>query len=510
MNTISNSFSKISDITKNMIGGLIKKSNETNLTTGSLTNGNNVLSFFLDNTGNVIGSARSKSFQEEIRTNATIRTILNKQINIAMQTELKIYETKAGKDDETTNEYAKNLLENFLSPNTYPAFTTWNDIVKYFVESYYIDGVGALVLTFKDTFDTTAFMVDYSSYISDNRIAQAKEENAKIKDSNSLQYIQPAKSVSYFSNNISSGFKMQLNDSIGDVEFKQNINMGGLYTASNSGKFYIAIVFGNFDFKSCQYKPFVEPIKNLILLDNAPIEAMQSFYQNSCVPSSIITLTPNTKNAEIEMQILNDATSNEGSAKYKELVTEIKAKIKGSSKTGEILISNDMRFKYDVIPLQIMPDGKNAIDLSNTARERIYTFFGLGSQIAYEGKTEYANNAERKIKELFDAVIDNINSKLIENLTQFMRVYLKQFGYAKPLDVKNLYFSLNTSHISFYKEYKATDALDMFSKGLIEQNEARKIISTLNEVDYGNLVDLPNGDRTFQELSRTQNSNLIP
>jgi len=226
------------------------------------------------------------------------------------------------------------------------------------------------------------------------------------------------------------------------------------------------------------------------------------------MPSSIVEVTPSSNNEKVvESFFLKFGTANEESEKFKEAMRDVEKELKGAGNAGKTIVSKDPRVKFNVIPLQITPDANNAEKLVAMAKNDIYSFFAGGSRTAFEGQTEYANNAQTKIKELYDGAIGFINSNLIDELDNFLKLYLNVFKIVPLTQLNNYYFSLDTSQIQFYKEYKKEELNTMYTQNQLTLNEVRQKKGLLDD-NLSDLTDLPNGDKILIELSKSSSINL--
>ena len=74
--------------------------------------------------------------------------------------------------------------------------------------------------------------------------------------------------------------------------------------------------------------------------------------------------------------------------------------------------------------------------------------------------------------------------------------------------LNNYYFSLDTSQIQFYKEYKKEELNLMYSQNQLTLNEVRQKKGLLDD-NLSDLTDLPNGDKTLIELSKNTGMNSL-
>lgn len=462
---------------------------------------------FADVMGNIIGTPRLSSFENEIYNNVSIQTVINKQLGINTQTQLKLYETKQGKDTETKNEGANKLLEALLNPNTAPGLLSWNDIIRYFYQRYFTNGIGALVFTYDGDFESESRYTPIYEGMNAEEKQSAMRSNIRLMQQLEIQNIEPAKYVAYkeIGNGISIYYDISFYNNTGyTIKFTQDINLEGFYTARVNGKFYLAFIFQNYNFQHARHESFLNHIKPSIILENSINTTLEMFYKNACMPSSIIEAKPSFNTPEF-IQGFNDyfGSGNENREKFDRQMQQIESDLKASINSGKPIMPKNPYVSFNVIPLQISPDSKNATELKAMAKNDIYSFFAGASRSAYEGTNEYASNAEPKLKELYDGSIGFLKSNFIDELNRFLYSYLSTFKIAPPTQIKNFYFSLDTSSIEFYKERQKTIYSQDYKNGEITLNEVRAKKAMLDEVNYGDFVDLPNGDKTFQELGKT-------
>ena len=115
----------------------------------------------------------------------------------------------------------------------------------------------------------------------------------------------------------------------------------------------IAIIFGNFDYKTKTYKSPLEHIQDVILWQNYIIHSSRVFYENSCRPSSIITV----KFLKEEGKISNDPRDEE---KMQKIMKTIAAQLKGTNNNGKVFLANHPNIEIDVKQISVV---QNANDI---------------------------------------------------------------------------------------------------------------------------------------------------
>jgi hypothetical protein len=212
---------------------------------------------FYDNyTGQVVGDIYKLSFAEEIRKNTAILTVIENQLGIIKSAELEILKKDKNKaDNVTTYQPAIDFLNILNNPNTYPSPKHWNDSVKGIYKAYISNGIVALILRGGITKEINN--IEIASYVSYN-------------NSNGV--------ISYNIHTTGNGYSYTR-------MFTKNNELNAFANGDD-----IAIIFGNFDEYDNRYKTPLEPLEDVILWSNHIIKSSRAFYENSCRPSSIITV----------------------------------------------------------------------------------------------------------------------------------------------------------------------------------------------------------------------------
>lgn len=433
----------------------------------SFTGDSNTFSFMYDNTTNtVIGEGSKRSFAGELKRNTSIATILNKQISMVSDSELKLYNSKDGTDTESTDKTALAFLDLLNNPNCQPKPNDWDDILSYLLTQYAYYGLTGLVVQCNGEFAPE----NLNSLMPVTRLTFSNHMNQVCYNA-SLKYGSYEQMIQFYY----------------DEESK-------LYTAKYNDNDLILIVFGEYDYDSCKHVSPFTPLKDVILMQNYTMESSKTFYENSCRPSSIITVN------------LQDS-DNEGSQTTadKEMIaktiTKFRSELKGSENTGKSITAPGMDIK--VIPLNIPV---NAVEIEAqlvTAKNIIYSFVAGGSLSAIEGQTEYSNNAIQKLKEFYDGTFAYIDKTIINVLNNFLQQYLTLHN-SNILERKDIYLALDKSGSEFYKKYLESEASLKYQNNEITLNEIREIQSGLRE-KWGNLTPLENGDRLNAEIQKGNN-----
>jgi hypothetical protein len=422
-------------------------------------------SFLYDDTnGKVIGEPHKLPFSGELKQNLSISTLINKQLYIAAEGELVLYEDIQGKDKESTNKTALSLYDILLNPNCRPAPQDWDDVLEYALKQYNYYGIAALVLVFDGEFHP-----------------------------NNLKYLKPAYTVNYVSNlganNDYYNILFKYQDYNQTYQFKYN---EGFYTTEYGGNTMVAIILGNYDYDICEYaSPWVH-LQESILIQNYIINANRKFYENSCRPSSIITLSYKDDMDSISTQ--DDRNH------LQKVIENFKTEIKGSVNTGKSIILNQPNMEVQVTPLNITTDAGDIEKQLEMTKNNIYSYVAGGSTTVVEGVTEYSNNALEKLREFYDGTLSYIDRTIINPLNTFLQLYLETFD-PRATNRKDIYFTIERSQIEFYKKYTEERASMKYQNNEITLNEVRKINSELREL-WADAIAVEGGDRLLAEIQK--------
>jgi hypothetical protein len=386
------------------------------------------------------------------------------------------------------------ILDFFQNPQYQPFCSNWQDILAYIYQSYYINGLAGLVLTFsnEDIQDISTKKLNSEEH--------TIKLNKKYLQYGNFKYLQNADAIATNSNTNNIAFNVSLGNNIGNsrqyifhIDTNDESKTYGNYINTSKDETKILIVFKNYDFhKKCFISPLAK-IQHTIMAQNSVNRATLSFYQNSCRPSGILL----AKRRNGSDAPLNDKEEKE----YDRMVSKIAQNFKGTMNTGEVMMPSSPNFDLDFKPITVPTDYASDKSYNEMFAEMIYAFFHGGSKSAFEGISEYSNNAFQKQKTMYDGAFQTVNSVVISTLNIFLRNYFMQVMGVKPSEVKNLYFNLNKSGIDFYKEAQKLESQDLFKANIISQTEARVILANTDD-NYGNLEPLET-NKFYSEIGKS-------
>lgn len=429
--------------------------------------GYNNLSFLYDNASNqIIGEPLKKSFTEEIECNTSIATIIQKQLSILTEGELALYERTKTKDIESKNKTALTLFDILQQPNCRPSPKNFDAILKYCIESYHYNGVYALVMCFDG---------EYSPQ--------------------NLKYLTVGDNVQYVSSGGVDYYNISLNNKAYNMSYNFVYNQDyNTYITQNGSDVMVALVNGNYNYNRCSYITPWYKYKNTILLENYVNEYAKSFHENSCRPSSIITLT--YKDIQDHGRMPNRYDREE----LDKLIQNFRSELKGASNGGKFIIPNDPNLVVEVTPLNIPSNADDMQKQLDITTNTIYSAINGGSKSVILGENEYSNNALEKQKEFYDGTLSFINDTLMQPLNTFLKEYLQEFD--RSASSNDIYFAIDRSSIEFYKKYIEEKTSLKYRNNEMTLNEVRKIHSELRE-EWGDLIPLEGGNRLYSEIEKS-------
>ena len=403
---------------------------------------------YMDNQGGILDTVYSTT-ENEIRKNASVNTIISKQSAIIDEAEL-VAKEKSDKADKISKD--KNVLA-FLdwieNPNSRPSPTSRGDIFYHMLSEYAKAGVSGMVFTFNKTLSIKSWKnIRLVKELSLNERVGAVYYNVDLDDKGSYNF--------YFSP-ITLNFTCQVGDDL-----------------------MILYVFGNYDLKKSQYESRFAGVFEYILLQNYLIKFATSFHKNACFPSQIIQLT--YKNLE-SGQELSEIQKQE----FDDAVKQVKLQLqqnKGAQAAGHTIVPNHPSLEIKVTPLSIPTNATDNIAYHALVSDKIFSFVDGGSSAAFEGKSEYSNNASAKLLDLYDGTFRTANSILVKSLTRFMRNMFKAMLIGGNVD--NLYLNLDKSSVVIYQDRTITQITMLSQNNLMTINEAKKILSSTKD-EYGDL-----------------------
>ena len=414
---------------------------------------------FYDNyTGEIIGSPQKLSLDYEINRNFAIQTVISNQLGIINNCELQALKKTPNKTDTTTDyKPALDFLNILNNPKSYPAPKHWNDIVDGVYKSYISSGIVAIIL-----------------------YGGVKKTIENIEISTCVQYRNLNRNITYNISNNFNGFQ-----SVREFTMNPDINA---FTNGDD----IAIIFGNFDYKTKTYKSPLEHIQDIILWQNYIISSSRSFYENACRPSSIITVKFLNEDGSIINP--NGKSDNENMIK---VIADIKKQLKGANNTGKVILPSQPNIDITVTPLSITQNANDIEKQLALTKQMIYSMFTGANTNVIEGTSEYSNNRLASLREFYDGTISTFKDIILNDLNEFLQNWLQYIGGGKEaLTRKDIYLDFDINNIKFYKDLAKQDIITIAEKQIIKRQEARTKLGELDE-NYADFEILDSADDGF-------------
>jgi hypothetical protein len=400
---------------------------------------------YMDNQGNILDTVFS-SKENEIRKNASVNAIVSKQSSIIDEAELVAKEKSNKADTISKNKSVISFLDWIENPNSRPTPTSRADIFYHLLSEYAKCGVAGMIFTFD-----------------------------KVMTINRWKNIKLAKDVDIV--NVLGEIYYLI--TIDNKEFKFTYSLENLnFSCQNGDELMILYVFGSYDVKEKRYESRFAGVFEYILLQNYLIKFATSFHKNACFPSQIVQLT--YKNLETGQEL-----SEYQKSEFEDAVKQVKLQLqqtKGSSNAGSAIVPNHPALEIKVTPLSIPTNASENIAYHTLVSDKIFGFVDGGSSAAFEGKSEYSNNASAKLLDLYDGTFRTANSVIIKSLTRFMKNMLR----VMLVNVENLYLALDKSSVVIYQDRTITQTAMLSQNNLMTINEAKKILASTKDV-YGDL-----------------------
>jgi hypothetical protein len=431
---------------------------ETKSHYNSSQNYNGFYSFYDHYTGETVGGVHKLSFAEQIRKNVPIQTIISNQLGIISSAELQILKRDKDKTDQPT-EYkpALDFLEILKNPNFNPSPQNWNAIVRGLYKTYLSNGIVALVL--KGAKSKTIDSIEIASCVTYNN------------SNNVITYNIQTTGKGYSYTRI--------------FEEEELVSNKIFYTNGND----VAIIFGNFDDYLKCYQTVLQPLMDVILWNNNIITASNAFYENSCRPSSIITV----KFLDGEGNTMNNTADQESMIK---VIADIKTQLKGSANTGKVIVPSQPNLDITVTPLSITQNANDIKEQLALTAQMIYSAFAGYNKDIIEGKSEYAGNKEMSLKEQYDSTVATFTNIILDQLNAFLQQWLQYVGTGNAVDRQGIYLNFDITGIQRYKDAKVAEAIELVNAKMITQEEGRKRIRQYKD-DYADLRILSSEEDGF-------------
>ena len=422
---------------------------------------------FYDNiTGSLIGDVRKLSFADEIRKSVSVQTVVSNQLGLINSAELQMLKKDKDKtDQQTTYQPALDFLDRLNNPNSSPSPKHWNGILQGVYKSYLSRGIVALIL--KGAKTKTIKNIEIASNVSYSDLGGVATYNIQTKKGN---------------------FRQQL------IFQEEEIDGNTFFTNGDD----IAIIFGNFDDEALVYQSPLTPLQDVILWGNHIISSSRAFYENSCRPSSIITV----KFLDSEGGTVVNKGQNEDIGK---IIAEIKTQIKGTNNTGKVIIPNAPNLDIKVTPLSIT---QNAVDIEKqlTLTEKmIYSLFAGVNAGIIKGESEYAGNKDIALAEYYDSTVAYFTNIILDELNAFLSKWLQYVGGGNALQRQGIYLNFNIDGIKRYNNAKVAEAIELAKVQLIKKEEARKPIRKYKE-EYADLEILSPEEDGFINEKQSNNA----
>jgi hypothetical protein len=418
-------------------------------------------SVFIGGDGSLLNTIFYNAF-DEIGRNISVNTIINKQNSIVNEATLVVKEKDNLENESTSQKEFLDFLDNIENPNSYPFPRSRTEIFKYILSNSYKKGIFGVIYVFDKN---------------------KNFKHIKIPVSINLQkfLINETKYQVYFSNTTY------------EFSYSQKYRNFGIETES---EIMILQVGGNFDNDLQDYSPIFRQALPYILLQNYLIDFATSFHQNACFPSQIITI-----NYITDKDNSSGVLSPQERKEFDDAVKSIQEQImqsKGSKNSGGIIIPKNPNIKIDIKPLSIPTGAGDNIKYQDFVSTKIYATVDGGSVDAFEGKSEYSNNASAKLQDLYDGSFRLFNSLVIDPMNQFMQGLVGSFY--KDINPKNYYLSFDVSNVRIYqKQFIAQDVM-LVQNNMLKIKDAQTILKKTS-VRYSFITPDPELDLVNAQLS---------
>lgn len=433
-----------------------KKNNKTNVSK-SLNQTISSAAVFMDNQGNLINTIFYSNV-DEISNNASVSTIISKQSSIINEGDLIAKESKKGYDEESDNKHVNDFINFLRRPNSDPSPSNLSEINNYMIRRTYQDGVGALIFSFNKT----------------DKLSFSQKRNIRL-----------AQSVELMRNDYGTNFYNIVYDATGVKRFDYNEQYLN-YVCETKYETQILFVFGNYDIKYQCYRSIFNDKIDYILLQNHIIKYATSFHKNACFPSSVIRLSWKGASAETGDLVGVDMKA------FEKAVEDFKNQLrntKGARNSGGTIVPSHPLLEVDIKPLTVPTNAEDNTIYHSLVGDQIFSQVDGGAYDAYIGKSEYSNNANAKLQEMYDGAIRAYKTNVLDKLNVFMENLFKVMRVTAP----NCYLAVNTSRIKIYQKQMIAQATMIAQNNGLYLNEYRRIIKLCSD-EYSFLQDAPDGN----------------
>lgn len=404
----------------------------------SVSNPKTSTSILIDNKGDILSTYNYDAF-DEINRNISVNTIINKQNSIVNEATLVVKEKDNLENESTKEEGFLKFLSWIENPNSYPFPRSRNEIFRYILSNSYKKGIFGVIFSFDNQNVFNHIKIPANISLEKNLMNEVKY---RVYLRNNLSYI-----FSY------------------DPKYRN-------FVFDDGNQKMFLMVGGNFNNDLQDYDPIFRQILPYILLQNYLVDFATSFHQNACFPSQIITLNYNLGNDSL----LNSAKLNPTQEKeFNDAVNDMVRQInysKGSKSTGGIIIPNNPNIKVDIKPLSIPTNAVDNIKYQDFVSQKIYATIDGGSVDAFEGKSEYSNNASAKLQDLYDGSFRLFKSLVINPLNQFMVGLIGVMN--KGIVANNYFLDFDISNVRIYQKQFINEDVMLVQNNILKISEARQ------------------------------------
>lgn len=416
-------------------------------------------SIFIGGDGSLLKTLYYTAY-DEISRNISVNTIISKQSSIVNEATLIVKEKDSKTDESTKQPDFLNFLSWIESPNSYPFPRSRAEIFKYILKNSYKKGIFGIVYVF-----------DKKKNFKHIKIPVSIQLEGRVYDQ--------------------TRYRLQINNTTYAFSFDSKYRN---FAIENSEEIMILQVGGNFDNDLQDYSPIFNEALAYILLQNYLIDYASSFHQNACFPSQIVTLNYIT---EKDSGGLDPKQAKEFDDAVNAVEKQVNAS-RGSKNAGGIIIPKNPNIKVDIKHLAIPTNATDNIAYQSFVSQKIYALVDGGSVDAFEGKSEYSNNASSKLQDLYDGSFRLFNSLVIDPMNQFMQGLVGSFNTS--VNPKNYFLEFDVSNVRIYqKQFIAQDVM-LVQNNMLKINESRQILAKTSS-RYSFIEDAKNGDVFNSELS---------
>lgn len=416
-------------------------------------------SIFIGSNGSLLRTIFYTAF-DEIARNISVNTIINKQNSIVNEASLIIKEKDNPQNESTQNPILLEYLSWIENPNSFPFPRSRNEIFKYILANSYKKGIFGIVYVFdkqkKFKYITIPVNINLENYYQ-----------------NDVKYRLYFKNTNYI------------------FVFNQAFRN---YALETDDEIMILQVGGNFDNEVQNYSPIFRDILPYVLLQNYLIDFATSFHQNACFPSQIMTVNYLTDN---ELGLLDPNQKKEFNDAVNSLGEQINA-TKGAKSSGGIIIPKNPNIKVDIKPLSVPTNADDNIKYQDFVSSKIYATVDGGSVDAFEGKSEYSNNAVAKLQDLYDGSFRLFNSLIINPMNQFMQGLIGSFY--ENINPSNYFISFDIANVRIYQKQLIAQDVMLVQNNILKIKDAQTILAKTSP-RYSFITPDPKLDFVNSELS---------